>query len=70
MVRNNSREILVYLCRSDQIAFFGQDAGVGIGETQAVLVIVVRGLEPPLGLRGVSEQTGDQPRVIIAKGED
>ena len=57
-------------CGSGHIAFFGEDAGVGVGETQAVLVVVVCGLQPPLGLRGVSEQTGDQTRMIVAKGED
>ena len=67
---NNEGEVLVNLRRSGHIALRVQHTGVSIGEAQAVLVILKRGLQPPLRLRGIPEQIGDQSSVIVAKRED
>ena len=66
-MRNNGGELLVNFGRSGRIACRRQGSRVSVGEAQAVLVIVIRGLQPSLRLRGISEQAGDQARVIIAK---
>src|ERR1700734_2524043 len=67
MVRNNGGELLVYLCCSGRVARCRQNPGVSIGEAEAVLVIVMRGLQPSLSLRWVSQEARDQARVLIAK---
>ncbi len=70
MIRDQSREIRIDFLRAVDVVVAREEAGVGVGEPQRVLVALVGELQPALRLDRIAERVGDQAGVIIAEHLD
>ncbi len=70
MARNEAIEVGVDFLRAFDVVVAGEEARVGVGEPQGVLVGVIGRLQTALRLGRIAEQIGDQAGMIIAKHGD